>query len=276
MDGPARRAPVDWSDQYGGVPTTVTTALEDRPVAGRTCLEAGAGVGNTTAGLLAAGATRVYALTDDSDHARLVRERCAGATERLAVVTADLELTPLVDDSVGLVTAHGLCNLLTPAEMDAVASELTRVAAPGAHLVVDEYAPLPADAPVRDLFALENAATELAVGRPALTFYPAEHLRRLFEGFGWRFERKRTLLEPVPWTEAHVRAHAAAVEHAAEMVPPALGEPLADRASALVSEIGADAAGEMYSLAFRLPDGETEDRRQAANVRYQPDRRPRI
>jgi len=40
------------------VPSTVSAALEDRPVEGAVCLEAGAGVGNATAGLLARGASR--------------------------------------------------------------------------------------------------------------------------------------------------------------------------------------------------------------------------
>ncbi|MGA9402902.1 MAG: SAM-dependent methyltransferase, partial [Haladaptatus sp.] len=54
------------------IPRTVRTALADRPVSGATCLEAGAGMGNTTAGLLADGASRVYAVTNDPEHATAV------------------------------------------------------------------------------------------------------------------------------------------------------------------------------------------------------------
>lgn len=237
------------------VPATVATALGDRPAEGAVCLEAGAGVGNTTAGLLGAGAERVYAVSNDLDHLQTVRER-TDADERVAPLLADLRETPLATDSVDLVTAHGLCNVLEPSALDAVVSELTRVAVPGAHLVVDDYDPLPADAAVRELFAAENAAAELAVNRPALTFYPASMLRRSFEGAGWTFDRERTLLDPVPWTESHVAAHAELARSFAADAPPTLSEPLRERIDDLEDRIGSEDAGRMYSLAFRLPGEE--------------------
>lgn len=237
------------------VPRTVTAALADQPVSGAVCLEAGAGVGNTTAGLLAAGASRVYAVTNNAGHATVVRERVASdETDRAAVLEADLRSTPLVDDSVDVVTAHGLFNVLAPDSLDTVVSELTRVAAPGCRLVVDDYEPLPEDAAVRDLFALENAASELATGRPALTFYPAAVLRRLFEGWGWTFERRLALLDPVPWTESHVEAHADVVRSMAARLPADLREPLASETDRLVADIGSESVGTMYSVAFRSPE----------------------
>ncbi|MBX0295072.1 class I SAM-dependent methyltransferase [Haloarcula nitratireducens] len=238
--------------ETASVPQTVEAALADRPIEGRVCLEAGAGVGNTTAGLLAAGAERVYAVTDDADHARTVRERCGAAADRLVVVKADLRETPLRSDAVDLVTAHGLCNVLAPAALDSIAAALTRVASPGAQLVVDDYAPLPDDAAVRALFAVENAATELADGRPALSFYPARFLRRLFAGHGWSFDRQKTLLDPVPWTASHLSAHAAAVRDAAARLPPELGDPLVERADELEATIGSESVGRMYSVAMTL------------------------
>ena len=237
------------------VPETVTAALADRQVEGRVCLEAGAGVGNTTAGLLAGGAERVYAVTNDADHAAVVRERVGdGNADRLAVVEADLRSTPLSTDSVDLVTAHGLCNVLPPADLDAVAAELTRVTKPDGHLVVDDYAVPPAGAAVNRLFALENAAAQVVDGRPALTFYPPAVLAAVFTDHGWTVERKKTLLEPVPWTEAHLDAHAEVVREYAEMLPDSLGEPLAAMAEDLVSAIGSERTGTMYSLAFRLAE----------------------
>ncbi|GAB3671828.1 class I SAM-dependent methyltransferase [Halopiger thermotolerans] len=249
------------------VPKTVAAALEDRPVDGAVCLEAGAGVGNTTAGLLADGAARVYAVTNDREHARTTVDRVleeAGndgdgtdRADRLAVLEADLRQIPLPADSVDLVTAHGLFNVVPPADLEAVAAELTRVAAPGCHLVVDDYEPLPADAAVRELFALENAAAALADGRPALTFYPAAVLRRLFAGYGWEFERRRTLLEPVPWTENHLAAHVDVVRERTGRLPDsstsAVGESLLEHAERLAETIGSESAGEMYSVAMRLP-----------------------
>ena len=250
------------------VPETVATALDDREVAGKRCLEAGAGAGNATAGLLANGAERVYAVTDDRDHARTTRRRIGGGGDnddgndgdgwddrgdRLTVLESDLRAIPLPDESVGLITAHGLCNVLHPATLSAVAEELSRVAAPGAHLVVDDYDPLPDDAEIRELFAVENAASELARGRPALTFYPAAFLRRFFAGHGWEFERERTLLEPVPWTESHVSAHADLAAEAAADCPEGPADSLAATARRLASEIESESVGRMYSLAFRLP-----------------------
>lgn len=237
------------------VPRTVTTALADRPVAGTVCLEAGAGVGNATAGLLAADAARVYAVTNDCDHADIVRERVGrDAVDRTAVLEADLRNMPLATDSVEVITAHGLFNVLSPASLDAVATELTRVAAPGCHLLLDDYEPLPESAAVSDLFALENAASELATGRPALTFYPASALRRLFAGYGWRFDREQTLLDPVPWTANHLAAHTEATRSMASRLPDELGAQLVSEAETLAAAIGDESVGEMYSVAMRLPE----------------------
>jgi len=237
------------------VPQTVTAALADRPVDGATCLEAGAGVGKTTAGLLADGADRVYAITNDREHARTVRERVGtDDRDRAVVIEADLVQTPLASDSVEIITAHGLCNVLPPDSLDAVLDELTRVAAPGCHLVVDDYEPLPDDAAMRDLFAIENAAAELATGDAALTVYPAAAIRRLVAGHGWEFDRERTLLDPVPWTPNHVAAHADAARASARTLPDDLRKPLLAEIDRLVDAIGEESAGTMYSLAFRLSE----------------------
>ena len=234
------------------VPETVATALADRPVEGAVCLEAGAGVGNATAGLLEAGAERVYAVSNDPADPPAVRER-VGPDSRLVPLVADLRATPRADDSVDLITAHGLCNVLEPAALDTVVSEFGRVAAPGAHLVVDDYDPLPEEAAVRELFAVENAAAQLAEDRAALTFYPASMLRRSFEGAGWRFDRERTLLDPVPWTESHVAAHADVARSLAADAPAELRGPLQTEIDDCEERVGSESAGRMYSLAFRWP-----------------------
>jgi len=233
------------------VPSTVAAALADRPVRDTVCLEAGAGAGKATAGLLASGAEHVYPVTNDREDAARVRERAAGDSARATVLLADLRAVPLADGAVDLVTAHGLFNVLPPASAATVAAELTRVAAPGSHLVVDDYEP-PGDAAVRGLFAVENAARELADARPALTFYPAAMLRRLFVGNGWEFDRKRTLLDPVPWTASHVEAHAEATRDAAAGLPADLAGPLESALERRREAAAGDRAGTMYSLAFRL------------------------
>lgn len=229
------------------VPATVTDALADVPVEGATALEAGAGIGNGTAGLLAAGAETVYAVTNEAEHAGTVRDRCPAAT----VLKADLGAVPLPDDSVDVVLAHGLFNVLPNETAATVAAELTRVAAPGGWLVIDDYAPHPPDSRVRQLYAVENALAELAGARPAYVFYPSAALRALFDGHGWTHERTTTLLQPVPWTDEHMRAHVDAAREAAADVPDAVADPLLRRAERL-AEAGEDPTSRMYSLAMRL------------------------
>ena len=238
------------------VPTTVRTALEDQPIAGAICLEAGAGLGNATAGLLDAGAERVYAVTDDAEHARTTRRRAAAAaSDRNVVLEADLRALPLSANSIDVITAHGLCNVLAPPALDAVAAELTRVAAPGCRLIVDDYEPLPADAPVSELFALENAVAEQTDGGPALTFYPSDVIVALFGRYGWESSRKTTLLDPVPWTRSHLDAHAEAVRARAKKLPDAARDRLVSEAERLVATVGDDRCGKMYSVALCRPEG---------------------
>jgi len=235
------------------VPDSVANALSDRHVAGTTCLEAGAGVGNATAGLLDAGAAHVYAVTDRADHADGVRERFLD-DDRVELIEADLREIPLPEDSVDVITAHALFNVLPTDAAAPIAAELTRVAAPDATLIVDDYDPMPPESPVRQLFAVENAAAELANARPALTFYPADGLRRLFGGHGWAHDRTRSILEPVPWTESHLTAHTAEVRGHAESVPDALGNALVTEAERLAKSTGSSDEGRMYSVAMALPE----------------------
>ncbi|MBP1988292.1 class I SAM-dependent methyltransferase [Halolamina salifodinae] len=234
------------------VPDSVATALADREVAGRTCLEAGAGVGNATAGLLDAGADHVYAVTDRADHAEGVRERFDG-DDRVTLVEADLRDLPLPEGAVEVITAHALFNVLPNDAAAPIAAELTRVAAPGAELIVDDYDPMPPESPVRQLFAVENAAAELANARAALTFYPADGLRRLFGGHGWEHDRTRGILEPVPWSESHLTAHVAEVRGHANALPESLGQQLITEAELLAKSTGSSDEGRMYSVAMRLP-----------------------
>jgi len=231
---------------------TVPRALEDVTVAGRTCLEAGAGAGHTALALGRAGARLVVAVTNDPGHARTTRMR---TDKRVAVVEADLRATPIPDDRVDLITAHGLFNVLSTADAATVAAEFTRVARPGADLVVDDYDPVPdttAGRRAREVFAVENAAAELADRRPAIVFHPAAGLRRLFEGHGWTLVRERTLLEPVPWTRDLLGAHASHARTDAR----AAGVPgLVERADDALAAVGDGVeTGRMYSLRFRLPE----------------------
>jgi len=235
----------------GEIPETIATALADVPVAGRHCLEAGAGAGNATAALLDEGAARVAAVTNDADHAATVRDRFRDE-RRATAVLADLRAIPLPDDTVDVVTAHGLFNVVAPPAVTPVVDELTRVTAPGGWLVVDDYDPI--DGPVRDLFALANAVGELADAQPTFTFYPRTHLRDLVTAAGWQHQWTRTLLDPVPWTADLLDAHAELIREDAAALP----EELADATETRLRQVRERAAdgvdvGQMYSLAFRLP-----------------------
>lgn len=234
------------------LPRTVLTALADQPVDGRRCLEAGAGVGAMSEALLDAGAQLVYAVTNERKDAVTTRRRVE-AHDRLEPLEADLRALPLPPSSVDLITAHGLCNLLDPMELEAVTTEFNRIARPDCRLVVDDYDPLPREAEIRRLFAIENAAAALANGESALTFYPSSVLKRQFSDLGWTFDRELTLLEPVPWTHDHLAAHAGVVEQLAAEIASPLDDQLCSRARQLVSAIEQEDAGRMYSLAFSLP-----------------------
>lgn len=241
------------------VPETVTAALADRSVAGAVCLEAGAGIGNMTAGLLNAGADRVYAVTTDREDACMVRDRITGSrADQLVVAQADVGALPIAADSVDLITAHGLFNLLPVTSVSTIAAELTRIAAPGCEFLIDDYEPLPRSAAVHELFALENAAMELANGHPALVFYPAVVLQGLFTENGWRFIRKRTLLNPVPWTDSHINAHANAARRLARRAPDGVTSALLKRIESVSNRLDPESVGEMYSIAMDLPDRSNE------------------
>lgn len=231
---------------------TVAAALADVSVNGRTCLEAGAGAGNATATLRDRGATPVLAVTNDAEHAGTVSARFAG-DDGAETLYADLRSVPLPDDAVDLVTAHALFNVVATTEIAAMVAELTRVTAPGGELVVDDYDPLPAG-PVRELFGVANAVGELVGSRPTYTFYSRTHLRRLFEGHGWRHERTKTLLDPVPWDGELLDTHERLTEEDAAALSEGLAESLCERAAAARDRAGDGVdAGKMYSLRFRLP-----------------------
>jgi len=97
---------------------------------------------------------------------------------------------------------------------------------------------------------LAGVTAALARGRPALTFYPAAALRRLFAGYGWTFERERTLLDPVPWTESHLDAHAGAARAATTGVTGPVAESLESLIDRVEERVDPASVGEMYSVAM--------------------------
>jgi SAM-dependent methyltransferase len=235
---------------------TVATALAGVPVEDRRCLEAGAGVGNATAALCNRGAAAVHAVTDDPEHAAGVADRFAG-DGRVSTLRADLRALPLADDAVGVLTAHALFNVVPTPDASPIVAELTRVAEPGAWMVVDDYSPI-LDDDVRALFGVANAVGELDDARPTFTYYPSDHLRALFEAKGWAHEHERTLLDPVPWSADLLDTHLDLLVERAERaghLPNALAGALRERATSVRAAVGETGeTGEMYSLAFRLPE----------------------
>lgn len=226
------------------------SALSGVPVENNRCLEAGAGAGNTSETLLERDAAVVYALTNDAEHATDVHKRFESKS-RLVSVIADLQEAPLPDDSVDVVTAHALLNVLTPPELDHIATELTRVTRDGGYLVVVDYDPIPDDR-VRELFAVENAVSELAETRPALVFHPQELVERVFTAAGWNCIKTGTALEPVPWTGELLDAHVQVIEDHLERLPDNLAEPLRDHAHRVRERAGEGIeTGSMYYHTFQ-------------------------
>ncbi|MFB6103590.1 MAG: methyltransferase domain-containing protein [Halobacteriaceae archaeon] len=232
------------------LPETVTTAIEDVPVGGATCLDAGAGTGNMALALAAAGADQVVTVTDDREHATGVRERVAG--DPVDVLEADLRATPVRDGVAEVVTAHALFNVLEPAAAHEVVGELARIAGAEAHLVVVDYAPLP-EGVVADLFALENAVATLRDGVPAYTFYPSAMLAAVFGAHGFEHVGTETLLDPVPWSRELLAEHADLAREGAATLDEPLGPALEAEVAAVEARIpeGGVDAGQYYALRFR-------------------------
>jgi SAM-dependent methyltransferase len=231
--------------------STVDPALESVPVADARCLEADAGAGNTSAALAERGAEQVFAVTIDPDHASGVAERFADE-EAIRPLRADLRSVPLPPGAVSVTTAHALFGVLKPADASAVVDELTRVTEPGGYLAVVDYDPIE-DGQLRDLFALENAASLFADGDPVLTFYPESHLRALFEASGWTRIDAGTSLEPVPWTTELLDAHAEIARSKLDAVPDSEG--LRERVQVVRERAGEEIrSGRMYYQTFRLDD----------------------
>jgi SAM-dependent methyltransferase len=229
--------------------STVAPALESVPVAGAECLEAGAGAGNTSAALAERGAAQVYAVTNDPEHTDGVADRFADECT-VAPIRTDLRSVPLPPDAVDVTTAHALFGVLRPAVASAVVDELTRVTAPGGHLVVVDYDPIQDDR-VQELFALENAASLLADGEPALAFYPESHLQALFSSVGWTLLDAGTALEPVPWTAELLDAHAEIARSKFEAA--GADEQFNERVRTVRERAGEEIkSGRMYYQTFRL------------------------
>jgi len=231
------------------VSTPVATAVDAVTVTDRVCLDVGAGHGDSTAALLAADAANVYSVDSDPGRVAALADRF---DDRCTPILADLRALPLGADSVDVCLAHAVCNQVTPAGLWTLATELARVATADATLVVDDYTPLPADAAVADLFALEDATACLATGAPAQTFYPPGLVAAVFEAHGWRPAGDRVLLDPVPWTGPHLDAHRGAIREGAATLVPTLHRGVTAALDAVVST--SDRAGSMYSRRFTRRD----------------------
>ncbi|MFB6104274.1 MAG: class I SAM-dependent methyltransferase [Halobacteriaceae archaeon] len=229
--------------------TPVAAAVDPVEVTDRVCLDVGAGHGDSTAALLEAGAAHVVSV--DHDPAR-VQALATRFEERCTPLLADLRCLPIASASVEVVLAHAVCNQFEPAALWRVAAELARVATSGATLVVDDYDPLPTDAAIRPVFALEDAATYLAMGRPAQTFYPPALVAAILVAHGWTHLAETTLLDPVPWTDAHRRAHEQAVRDAAAPLSP----PLQSAIETVLEDLHVppDRVGRLWSQRFRCTD----------------------
>jgi len=106
----------------------------------------------------------------------------------------------LEEETIDLITAHMLVNVVTPVDLLLILKELTRVAKKKALMVVNDYNPLCSYQTERshlvdELFRIENAVSYLANGEPALVWYPSEYITELLELLGWEIETAELMYE---------------------------------------------------------------------------------
>jgi len=188
--------------------------MKDVNVEGSICLEAGTGAGNMTRYLVKRGAKLVYSISNNQEHLDYARSKLSDeAAKRVRFINADLRrLNFLSDNTIDLITAHMLINVVPAVELFLIFKELTRVAKKGALIVINDYNPLSSYITershlVEELFRIENAISYLVEGKPALVWYPSEYITDLLQLSGWKLESVRLLYHKTPWERELLQEH---------------------------------------------------------------------
>ena len=238
------------------------SAMDKINVKGLICLEAGTGAGNMTRWLAKKGAKLVYSISNNQEHLEYARRRLPKKyIKNVKFIKADLRrLDFLGERTIDLITAHMLVNVVTHVDLFLIFKELTRVAKNKALMVVNDYNPLSSYQTersylVEELFRIENAASYLANGEPALVWYPSEYIAGLLELLGWEIETMELMYDKTPWEKELLEEHLEVIEEECKRIDDEnLRKSLLHQAHKLLDQIGEDEtiyAGTIYSIIAR-------------------------
>jgi len=238
------------------------SAMDKINVKGLICLEAGTGAGNMTRWLAKKGAKLVYSISNNQEHLEYARRRLPKKyIKNVKFIKADLrKLDFLGEKTIDLITAHMLVNVVTHVDLFLIFKELTRVAKNKALMVVNDYNPLSSYQTersylVEELFRIENAASYLANGEPALVWYPSEYIAGLLELLGWEIETMELMYDKTPWEKELLEEHLEVIEEECKKIDDEnLRKSLLHQAHKLLDQIGEDEtiyAGTIYSIIAR-------------------------
>ncbi|MEO0127269.1 MAG: class I SAM-dependent methyltransferase [candidate division WOR-3 bacterium] len=199
--------------------SVIEKSMKDIGVNGLVCLEAGTGAGNMTRYLVKNGAKLVYSISNNEEHLEYARKRLSDKeAERVKFIKADLcNLSIIPSETVDLVTAHMLINVVPPTEILLIFRELTRVTKINGLIVINDYNPLSSymgkrSYLVEELFKIENALNYLIESKPALVWYPAEYIIQLLKLLGWVLEDMELVYKKTPWEKDLLKEHVEVIE----------------------------------------------------------------
>ena len=193
--------------------------MEEVPVEGQICLEAGTGAGNMTCYLIERGARLVYSISNNQEHLDYAQSRLSREDEKkVKFINADLQNLEFISSgSIDLTTAHMLLNVVQPAELFLIFKELTRVIKKDGYLIINDYNPLLSYQMdrtylVEELFKLENAVHQLVNDKPALVWYSSDYVSDLLQTLGWNIHSTNLLFDKTPWSKQLLQEHVDEIE----------------------------------------------------------------
>jgi len=194
--------------------SSIQKFMSDVPIKGLICLDAGTGTGGMTRYLVERGAKLVFSISNNQEHLDYARSKCSTEEIRkIRFVNADLaDLKFLSSETVDLITAHMLINVVYPIKLFSIFKELTRVARKNSLLTIIDYNPLytyqtDKSHLVEELFKIENAIHYLVEGEPALIWYPSEYIINSLQLLGWMPESINLIYSKTPWEKELLNEH---------------------------------------------------------------------
>ena len=238
------------------------SAMDRLNIKGLICLEAGTGAGHMTCYLAKRGAKLVYSISNNQEHLDCARKELPKKyIKNVRFIKADLRrLDFLEDETIDLITAHMLVNVVTPVDVFLIFKELTRVAKNNALIVVNDYNPLSSYQTershiVEELFRIENAVYYLTNGKPALVWYPSEYIADLLKLLGWRIETIELMYDKTPWEKELLEEHLEVIENECKKLRNEnLRREMLSQATEILNQVDEDEtiyAGTIYSIIAR-------------------------